>query len=137
MKFAKEKLRSPRAAAVNGIIFSILTIVMMLFSQSLISGASGHIDKEWLDRYVKIASYFLTLIPFIGISFLWFTGVLRDWLGASEDRFVSTVFIGSAILIVGLFFVWGSVFGALINTCIVVRWHIHRTTAPPKFHNSN
>jgi hypothetical protein len=36
----------------------------------------------------------LTLVPFAGIAFLWFIGVVRDRLGASEDRFFATVFFG-------------------------------------------
>jgi len=36
----------------------------------------------------------LNLVPFAGIAFLWFIGVLRDRLGESEDRFFATVFFG-------------------------------------------
>ena len=38
------------------------------------------------------------LMPFAGISFLWFIGVVRDGLGRFEDRFFSTVFLGSGLL---------------------------------------
>jgi hypothetical protein len=37
----------------------------------------------------------LNLVPFAGIAFLWFVGVLRDRIGAREDRFFATVFLGS------------------------------------------
>jgi len=30
-------------------------------------------------------------VPFAGIAFLWFIGVLRDRLGEFEDRFFATV----------------------------------------------
>ncbi len=37
----------------------------------------------------------LNLVPFAGIAFLWFIGVVRDRLGTYEDRFFATVFFGS------------------------------------------
>ena len=113
------KVRSPRAAAINGIVFSILTITVMLFFQDSVTATSGNINKEWLDKHLNEVSFFLNLMPFIGISFLWFTGVLRDWLDDQEDRFCSTVFIGSSILIVAMFFVWGATLGALVKTSLV------------------
>jgi hypothetical protein len=35
----------------------------------------------------------LNLIPFAGIAFLWFIGVIRDRIGAHEDRFFATVLL--------------------------------------------
>lgn len=113
------RVRSPRAAAINGIVFSILMVTVMLFFQDSVTGTSGNINKDWLNKHLERSSFFLNLVPFIGISFLWFTGVLRDWLGDQEDRFFSTVFIGSSILIVALFFVLGAAFGALLKTSSV------------------
>jgi hypothetical protein len=37
-------------------------------------------------------------VPFAGIAFLWFIGMLRDRLGEFEDRFFATVFFGSGLL---------------------------------------
>ena len=37
----------------------------------------------------------LSLVPFAGIAFLWFMGVVRDCIGFREDQFLSTVFYGS------------------------------------------
>ena len=47
----------------------------------------------------------LNLVPFAGIAFLWFVGVLRDRIGAREDRFFATVFLGSSLLFVAMMFV--------------------------------
>ncbi|HWH99400.1 MAG TPA: hypothetical protein VNT27_03650, partial [Propionibacteriaceae bacterium] len=47
----------------------------------------------------------LNLVPFAGIAFLWFIGVLRDQLGAVEDRLFSTVFLGSGLLFLAMLFV--------------------------------
>ena len=43
-------------------------------------------------------------MPFAGIAFLWFIGVVRDQLGESEDRLFSTVFLGSGLLFVAMLF---------------------------------
>jgi hypothetical protein len=56
----------------------------------------------------------LNLIPFAGIAFLWFIGVIRDRIGAHEDRFFATVFLGSGLLFVGMMFVAAAVAGGLI-----------------------
>ena len=56
----------------------------------------------------------LNLIPFAGIAFLWFIGVIRDRIGAHEDRFFATVFLGSGLLFVGMLFVAAAVAGGLI-----------------------
>jgi hypothetical protein len=47
----------------------------------------------------------LHLVPFAGIAFLWFIGVIRDQLGNVEDRLFSTVFLGSGLLFLAMLFV--------------------------------
>jgi len=56
----------------------------------------------------------LNLVPFAGIAFLWFIGVVRDRIGRHEDRFFATVFLGSGLLFVGMLFVAAAVGGGLI-----------------------
>ena len=46
----------------------------------------------------------VNLVPFAGIAFLWFIGVIRDRLGQREDRFFATVFLGSGLLFVAMLF---------------------------------
>jgi hypothetical protein len=55
------------------------------------------------------------LLPFAGIAFLWFTGVVRDRLGPHEDRFFATIFLSSGIITVVLLFMWGAVLGAMVS----------------------
>ena len=43
-------------------------------------------------------------MPFAGIAFLWFIGVVRDQLGEVEDRLFSTVFLGSGLLFLAMLF---------------------------------
>jgi hypothetical protein len=46
----------------------------------------------------------LNMVPFSGIAFLWFIGVVRDLIGEREDRFFATVFLGSGLLFVAMLF---------------------------------
>jgi hypothetical protein len=55
-------------------------------------------------------------MPFAGIAFLWFIGVLRDRLGEQEDRFFATVFLGSGLLFLAMLFVSAAMVGGLIIT---------------------
>jgi hypothetical protein len=53
-------------------------------------------------------------VPFAGIAFLWFIGVLRDRLGEREDKFFAMVFFGSGLLFLAMLFSAAAVAGALI-----------------------
>jgi hypothetical protein len=56
----------------------------------------------------------LNLVPFAGVAFMWFLGVLRDRLGAMEDKFFATVFLGSGLMFLGMIFVAAAAMGGLI-----------------------
>jgi hypothetical protein len=56
----------------------------------------------------------LNLVPFAGIAFLWFMGVVRDTLGEREDQFFATVFLGSGLLFVAMLFISSAVTGSLL-----------------------
>ena len=110
----QRRLRSPRAAAVAGILFAFLqTSSMVLIS---FVEAPDELSREWLQTWSDTIHLVLTLVPFSGIAFLWFTGVIRDQIGAREDRFFETIFLGSGILYVGLLFVWAASFGAIFRS---------------------
>jgi hypothetical protein len=111
----RKELRSPRAAAIAGILFSILMITIMLLARGTTGVAPEEITRAWLEGRTDRVALILTLTPFTGITFLWFTGVIRDRLGHNEDRFFATVFLGSSITFVLLLFAWASVFGALMS----------------------
>jgi hypothetical protein len=55
-----------------------------------------------------------TLMPLSGLAFLWFIGVVRDRLGDFEDRFLSTVMIGSGLLFLAMVFVATAVAGGVL-----------------------
>jgi hypothetical protein len=89
--------------------------------QDIITAPPSGISQEWLESHADHASIAIAFIPFVGISSLWFTGVLRDWVDDKEDRFFSTIFFGSAILIVGMLFIWAAAFGAMFNTYLAAK----------------
>lgn len=108
-------LRTPRAAATAGIIFSVLMIcalVLLRVSVPLRPGAAG----AWLTDSRKRAAVAVALnfVPLAGIAFLWFIGVVRDRIGEREDRFFATVFLGSGLLFVAMLFTAAAVSGGLI-----------------------
>ncbi len=106
-------LRTPKAAAAAGIIFSLLTIaVLVLFRISI--PADPLESGAWLTTGTKSIALALNLVPFAGIAFLWFIGVLRDRLGQSEDRFFATVFFGSGLLFLAMLFVAAAAVGAIL-----------------------
>src|SRR5260370_32618364 len=67
-----------------------------------------------LAGHASPVSIALSLVPFAGIAFLWFMGVVRDRLGHLEDQFFSTVFFGSGLLYLSLTFVAAALAGSLL-----------------------
>jgi hypothetical protein len=110
------QLRNPASAAVAGIIFSVILIVVL--TQFHGSVPAGRPSTDWLNdpsrrQGVQTA---VSLIPFAGIAFLWFIGVIRNRLGEREDKLFATVFLGSGLLFVALLFLAG----ALLTTVLTL-----------------
>jgi len=108
-------LRTTQGAAVAGIVFAVFLIaalVLLRISIPARPGAAG----EWLTQPGRRAAVAvaLNLVPFAGIAFLWFIGVLRHRIGDREDRLFATVFLGSGLLFVGMLFVAAAVAGGTI-----------------------
>jgi len=99
------ELRTPRAAAVAGIIFAAILATVIILVHSATPRASGD-PTVWLTSASRrrAVSVSLTLIPFAGIAFLWFIGVIRTHLGAREDKLFATVFLGSGLLFIAMLF---------------------------------
>lgn len=112
-KLVQSRLKTPRAAAIAGILFSALFVAA--FSLLRISVPSEPTESgEWLKTSSISVGFALNLLPFAGIAFLWFVGALRDRLGALEDRFFSTVFLGSSLLFLAMLFTSAAAIGAII-----------------------
>jgi hypothetical protein len=87
------RLTTPRAAALAGVVFAL----------KMPEGVEG--STQWLTSRSRGIVTATVLMPFAGISFLWFMGVVRDGFGQYEDRFFSTVFLGSGLLFLAMMFV--------------------------------
>lgn len=106
-------LKTPKAAAIAGIIFAILLILVYWLLRISVP-ATPHDAGAWIDRSAKTVELALNLVPFAGIAFLWFIGVLRDRLGQAEDRFFASVFFGSGLLYLAMLFGAAALIGAIV-----------------------
>jgi hypothetical protein len=108
------KLKTPRAAAIAGIIFSTLTVSYQLLIWNSIPSNPLAPALDLL-KHAKTLSLAMNLVPFAGIAFLWFIAVVRDHLGKLEDRFFATVFLGGGLLYVAMLFASAAIAGGLIQ----------------------
>jgi hypothetical protein len=108
-------LRAPRAAAVAGIVFSVLLIIVFVLLRISVPGNPA-VPGAWLSDSARRTAVIvaLNLVPFAGIAFLWFIGVIRDRIGDREDKFFGTVFLGSGLLFVTMLFVAAAVAGGIL-----------------------
>ncbi len=106
-------MTTPRAAAIAGIVFSVLLITSVVIIRLAIP-ADPRDAGQWLAGDVKPVDLALTLLPFAGIAFLWFMGVIRDRLGEHEDRFFATVFLGSGLLFLAMLFSSAAIAGGIV-----------------------
>lgn len=108
-----EHLKTPRAAAIAGVLFSILLISTLVLLR--LSVPDNPLERGlWLGTDAHRVAVALNLVPFAGIAFLWFIGVLRARLGDREDRFFATVFLGSGLLFLAMLFTAAAIAGAVI-----------------------
>ena len=115
LNLTNQKLKTPRAAALAGILFAVLftsTVVLLRLSVPADPADAG----TWLRERAGTVSLALSLLPFAGIAFLWFIGVVRDRLGHLEDQFFSTVFFGSGLLFLAMTFVSAALAGGIVAT---------------------
>ena len=111
----RQAIRTPRAAAVAGIAFSALLTAAMVLVRVALPGNSDESGDGLADGSQRNAVLLaLNLLPFAGIAFLWFIGVVRDRIGEGEDRFFATVFLGSGLLFIAMLFGAGAVAGGLV-----------------------
>src|SRR3954467_10507556 len=106
-------ISTPRAAAVAGIAFSVLLTLALVLVRVAVP-ASPEEAGTWLtdSRRRDAVILALNLLPFAGIAFLWFIGVVRSRIGAGEDRLFATVFLGSGLLFIAMLFAAGAIAGA-------------------------
>ena len=90
----KASLKTPKAAAIAGIVFSVLLLVFFWLIRSAVP-ADPLGSGAWLATSGRRVAFGLNLVPVAGIAFLWFIGVIRDRLGQLEDQFFATVFLAA------------------------------------------
>ncbi|MEV7184495.1 hypothetical protein [Kitasatospora sp. NPDC093102] len=113
---AERVLKTPRTAAVAGILCAlILATVIVLVRQLPADAVKG---AAWLasPSHRAALTAALELVPFAGVFFLWFMGTMRDYVGVAEDRFFAAIFLGSGLLFVAMLFVLASVASGLAAT---------------------
>jgi hypothetical protein len=105
--------RSRRSAAIAGIIFAVLLLTALTMMRIALSEDSFQAFQTDSQRR-SLIRLSLHLVPFAGIAFLWFIGVVRDQVGEVEDRLFSTVFLGSGLLFLAMLFI-----GAVTSTSLL------------------
>lgn len=109
----RAELKAPRAGAIAGIVFSILFIISLTIIRLSVP-ANPDDTGTWFIDGGKSIGFAQSLVPFAGIAFLWFIGVLRDRMGELEDRFFATVFLGSGILFIAMIFTSAAIAGGVV-----------------------
>lgn len=108
------KLTTPRAAATAGIIFAFLFGTSLVLVRLAVPQDSMD-STAWLSENPGMVKLALRMVSYAGIAFLWFVGVVRDYLGDLEDRFFSTVFFGSSLLFLAMIFTASAMTGAILE----------------------
>jgi len=109
----RARLKTPSAAAIAGLLFSVLLIAAFWLLRSSVP-ADPQEPGAWLHASSSRVALGINLIPFAGVAFLWFVGVLRDRLGQMEDRFFATIFFGSGLLFLGMLFLVATIVGGIL-----------------------
>ncbi len=113
----RQTIRTPRAAAVAGIAFAVLLTTALVLVRLAVPKDPNEAGDWLTDGHQRDAVILaLNLLPFAGIAFLWFIGVVRDRIGQAEDRLFATVFLGSGLLFIAMLFATGAIAGGLVLT---------------------
>ncbi|MFJ6635053.1 hypothetical protein ACIQMR_27185 [Streptomyces sp. NPDC091376] len=112
----RERLRTPRAAGLAGVVFAVLlAAAIVLMRLAIPEGAAGAADDTLSPDRRRAVRLALELVPFAGIFFLWFMGALRAQVGEAEDKFVATVFLGSGMIFVASMFGAAAAAGSIVD----------------------
>ena len=110
----RRSLTTPRAAAVAGILFALLYGASLVLIRLAIPADRATEIGAWLESDARALGLALNLVPYAGIAFLWFIGVIRDRMGELEDRFFATVLLGSGLLFLAMTFAGAALAGGLL-----------------------
>lgn len=112
-----EPPKLPRGIAISGIIFSMLYVASLVLLRIAVVADPGD-SGAWLAdstsrTWVSVA---INVVPFAGLTFLWFMAVLRNHIGMLEDRFFATVLLGSGLLFIAMLFTAAAISRGLLDT---------------------
>jgi len=99
---------------VAGVLFALLFGATLILIRVKMPEGVGD-SAEWLYSQKGGILTATKLMPFAGITFLWFIGVVRDNLGRYEDRFFASVLLGSGLLFLAMMFGSTAVAAALVG----------------------
>ncbi|MET0716668.1 MAG: hypothetical protein ABWY57_17345 [Mycetocola sp.] len=113
-------LDSPRAAAIAGVLFAVLFGTSMVLVRVALPD-EVHPEAGWLDEHATMLLRIgIAIVPFAGITFLWFIGVVRDRFKETEDQLFVSVILGSGLLFLAMIFVFAAIAGAMVATIPLV-----------------
>lgn len=98
-------LRSIEAAAIAGIVHSVLLIIALtiLLAAPDIEASQEEIRAYYQNPRLELRGLLaFNLVVFSMIGFIWFLAVIRHRIGDREPRFFATVFFGGGILYAAL-----------------------------------
>lgn len=107
------RLTTPHAAAFAGVLFALLFGAALILIRLALPAGAAH-GEQWTQGSSHLLRIAVVLMPFSGIAFLWFLGVVRDGLGTLEDKFFGTVLLGSGLLFLAMIFASTAVGAGLI-----------------------
>lgn len=109
-------LRTARSVAIAGIVSAVtLALTLYLFRSAFPFDQILAGTQQPSDEAISRGRLALTLMPYFGISFIWFMGALNYNLGRADNRLFTTVFLASGTLFVGVSFVAGAVAAAELS----------------------
>jgi hypothetical protein len=109
------RARTPRAAAIAGILFGILFSCCIVLVRLAMHPNFADFNA-WTDSKRSLISLSTGLMPLAGLAFLWFVGVVRDRLGIFEDQFFGEVFQGSGLLFLAMTFCSFAIVAGMLST---------------------
>lgn len=109
----RARLTAPQAAGIAGILFALLFATSIVLMRTALD-ASTDDTAVWTGPKSAQIRVAMALMPYAGIAFLWFIGVVRDRLGDLEDKFFSTIFFGSGLILIAMIFASSAVAGGIL-----------------------
>lgn len=106
-----------RSAGVAGMAFSLLfvaSLYLVSFRPPDGLDEAGFVDWYEANALGPVTVAALYVAPFAGIAFLWFIGLVRSRIGTREDQLFATVFLGSGLLFVGMYWAGAAQFASLV-----------------------